>query len=336
MQENSNEVPIIGTQIQKELHDKPALVEEAAGSDNNSESSKRHSQKPGGRERRLQPPVFKERIERFLSKLKIREVKDELDILGSDTKEQQRYTLSDFIGLAINLDRTFKDEVFATAPVNTNFSTEIIGNSNSQQEIRLQKEDGESISLNALLPKGYRFQEADKFAVNMKERAISFMPEIMKSKGSVLNVLHEIGHARNYESGKIEASTFYTLSPTEKLRAGIFYAMRSLKKIGLPVKTTSPQWLKDKRQSWKARDERAAWGYALQEGRALEKQGFYIFAGFKNTEDIKGYINTALMSYEVGKIERDLLFSDKKTIDFTAKFVKQHVLEKKLEEATSL
>src|SRR6516162_525565 len=138
MQENSNEVPIIGTQIQKELHDKPALVEEAAGSDNNSESSKRHSQKPGGRERRLQPPVFKERIERFLSKLKIREVKDELDILGSDTKEQQRYTLSDFIGLAINLDRTFKDEVFATAPVDTNFSTEIIGNSNSQQEIRLQ------------------------------------------------------------------------------------------------------------------------------------------------------------------------------------------------------
>jgi hypothetical protein len=86
MQEDGREVSVVGTQTQTELHNKSALVEELDNLGSKSESSRRHLPKPSGRERRLQAPVFKERVERFLSKLKIREVKNELDtILKIDT-----------------------------------------------------------------------------------------------------------------------------------------------------------------------------------------------------------------------------------------------------------
>jgi hypothetical protein len=157
------------------------------------------------------------------------------------------------------------------------------------------------------------------------------MPEVMNSKGGVLSVLHEIGHARNYESGKIEKSPFYTLSLNEKLIAGAINTMQ-FARIDLPAKLKSPQWLKDKQQSWLARNERAAWAYALQEGRALEKQGFHIFAGFKNTEDIRDFINTALMTYETKQMFIDFL-SNKKGDTSASKFVKEHVLDKRINEA---
>jgi hypothetical protein len=332
MQESSKEVSVISTKTHAELHDKPSLTEVLPALVNSSESSGRHSPKPSGRARRLQPPFFKDRIERVLSKLRIKEVKNELDTIGNDTEEQQKYGFFDIIDLADNLQEEIKNVHLSTESVNTNFSTEMVRNSDGEQEIRLQREDGESMSLNDLSPKGFRFQESDRFQMDKRKRIISYVPEVMKSKGGVLMVLHEIDHAHNYESGKIEKSPFYTLSLNEKVRAGIVYAIQFTKRMGLRGMPT-PQWLKDKQQSWMARDERAAHAYALQEGRALEKQGFHIFAGFENTEDIRDFINTALMTYEAKRIYSDFFSSNKQSDFFASEFVKQHVLDKKIEEA---
>ena len=205
MQENSSEVSVIDTQTQAEVYDKPALVEEQARPDNKSEfsSSSKRSPKPSGRERRLQAPVFKERLDKFLSKLKMREVKSELDTINDIEKEVQRYFERDKIqALYNNAQEVVIEEL--KIPESANFSTEIIENSDDQPEIRLRREDGEMKSLTECLPNGYKFQEGNICRVDHKRRTITINTEFLHSRTSALIVLHELGHANNYESEKVD------------------------------------------------------------------------------------------------------------------------------------
>ncbi len=49
--------------------------------------------------------------------------------------------------------------------------------------------------------------------------------------------------------------------------------------------------------------ERNAWAYALRTLRRLDNQGYNVFAGFDNVEEIIDYIHTiSLGSYERGMI----------------------------------
>lgn len=68
-----------------------------------------------------------------------------------------------------------------------------------------------------------------------------------------------------------------------------------------------PQWYLNKRAKSDAQSERDAWAYALRSLRELERDGYDVFAGYKNVAQIRAYVAYCLYTYDTDLFMKRLM-----------------------------
>ncbi len=154
--------------------------------------------------------------------------------------------------------------------------------------------------LGNFLPPGVRFKASDHFAFAPNEKEVLFKKDEVESRGFLLGLFHEIGHAKTTRR--------HEMPVLEELKAflqALSSFLTSLKKNGLSpdkkraVEDYLPAWYLEKEVALTAQSERNAWAYALKALRELQRDHFAVFTGFKNADAISHYINRCLYTYDV-------------------------------------
>lgn len=175
------------------------------------------------------------------------------------------------------------------------------------------KELPKNKDLREFLPSNHKFALGDSFAYDGEEKTVILPKEKMKFRGSILSLSHEIGHSHKKMEHKI--SKFDTF---KAMVEGVTKIIKSISlkkeynenKNGTIYQVTSlksdeiiPQWYIDKISRLEAKSERDAWAYALWLLRGLKSEGYDVFAGFENLQQIRTYIDFCLSTYQINAIK---------------------------------
>lgn len=220
-----------------------------------------------------------------------------------------------------------KEIIFAPASPDQNFSV-TIEDTQPNISVKMKKEDGKEFDLNTLLPEGFKFrttQETRSECLDRKTKEILVNPDTLSRRGSVLALLHEVGHTYQEDTSSLANIDVDTLSRQQQLdllKSITQILMKSMfarvKKVFSKESTGLSQKIKDQEDvhgllpTWcagdydklLARNERDAWAYSLKKARGLEREGFDVFSGFESTEQVHEFVNTALLSHEISRLNR--------------------------------
>lgn len=164
-------------------------------------------------------------------------------------------------------------QLFEVTPSGRNFEVKI--EKDRELALALERADGHTVSLNTLLPEnaqffvGSGFWCADGFFGN---RFVTFSPEKLQYRGGLLSLAHEIGHAHQLPMRTLLPAEYNNWEKQEKFH----------RVLGIT-----------------AQKERSAWAFAVRTLRCLQKDGFNVFAGFHNGEEVRQFIMCNLLSYEL-------------------------------------
>lgn len=194
----------------------------------------------------------------------------------------------------------------------------------------LQKDD-EVISIDALLPSGYRLilSEEGSFRRDGRNKTIEYPSGGLDKKGGLLTLFHEIGHSIDSQFGTDKVSQtaidlaslqarirkhFETLkaknSGKEEIVVSFYEPFNDL--VGIEADNLLPDWFKDHVYSKSSLLERRAWCYALLIARHLKTLGFDVLDDFKDFQDIKRFIDLQLSTYEVHReFDKKIYYKDK-------------------------
>lgn len=204
---------------------------------------------------------------------------------------------------------------FKVIPEYTNFEIKLQESETRVNLILKQKEGGKEEDLNSLLPPGYYFTKGEIFGCHTREKKICFPEHEMKYRGSLISLLHEIGHSyegkehprmSDWDVFRSLAIATYKLLINTRLKKEVLENEKGKKtsyRLKLPLEEALlPRWYLDKldkKSHFKAKSERNAWTYALKLSRKLEQDGFDIFTGFKNASEVRDYIAYHLSGYDI-------------------------------------
>ncbi|KKW12927.1 MAG: hypothetical protein UY48_C0007G0016 [Candidatus Gottesmanbacteria bacterium GW2011_GWB1_49_7] len=175
--------------------------------------------------------------------------------------------------------------------------------SEQRLDIVLQKPDRSHTYLQSFLPEGNTFALGDENQYHLRSRTVELNPKDFKYKGSVLRILHEIGHARTHSPHPIAELSF--LKKTLLILEGIprfIKAQRALQREPMRgniwFDAIFPKEYAEKVLTYKAKMERNAWTEALKMAQELEKKGFNVLGEFNNLGEIQEFTAFSLTSYE--------------------------------------
>lgn len=179
------------------------------------------------------------------------------------------------------------------------------------------------------MPPKHFFEEGEQFSYSKELRKIGFPENQLQFRGFLLALFHEIGHA--HEKQEHAVSTWETL---RALSQGVPQWIKSIRiiketqqkgkenetpmyrivslpaEVLLPVEAFLPQWYLDKKSRFEAKSERNAWTFALKSLRKLKKEGYDVFAGFKNVGEIGEFVSYYLYTYDTGLFMEKLALGD--------------------------
>lgn len=225
-----------------------------------------------------------------------------------------------------------------------NFDLEINSDKNKASTILIRNKDGREIDLNSYLPNGIPFKLSDYYCrfVHKGKKEIEFT-EINNPSAFLLMLFHELGHAHNIMNNGEKVRPSVSLNIKARLGAIYNHFERKISQKQIGPETTRfiglgdlyhylPKWFIEHEKELRSQSERNAWAYALRELRKLERQGFDVFAGFKDEDELKFYIEHNLISYERQRAQ-DLSNNDEgyehiKAGNFQPKFIKNLKLKK--------
>lgn len=167
--------------------------------------------------------------------------------------------------------------------------------------IELIKKDSTKKRLNSYLPFSGTFYSGSAFYYYIPSKVVVFQKDTENFRGFLLSLFHEIGHSKFPETKKT----------IHLLKGKILRFARILEKIYIFLKyllivDVLPMWFLDKISKISITEERNAWAYSLRELRKLKKQGYDVFAGFENVDQIKEYIDYYLFSYDIAWMHKKL------------------------------
>lgn len=176
-----------------------------------------------------------------------------------------------------------------------------------RSDIILQrKTDNHSIALSDFLPPGYKFMTGKEFAMNEFGQTIFYPKEGLNYRGSVLALLHEVGHAYMGEKESNLSTMEEVRALVETIYRKIRYHNADLSKFPrgfnnprYDIDILAPLWYKANEFQLLSQEERGTWAFALCAARKLQRSGFTVFSGFGNFSEIKKYINFCLGTYEI-------------------------------------
>ena len=183
---------------------------------------------------------------------------------------------------------------------------------NGITQICIINKNGEKKVINDFMPRRYKLAQALENSANFNTGVIEFRKENNPS-AMLLLIFHELGHVdkdensnRLVKKGREGAVEFFG-----KIGAQINFLVKNKKFYNgiFPLEVDSrfpyynddytPVWYRNYEQKNHAQAERDAWAYALKNFRQLKKEGFNVFDGFNNIQEIFFYINFCLSTYEV-------------------------------------
>jgi hypothetical protein len=211
-------------------------------------------------------------------------------------------------------------------PQDRNFDIEL---QESEDGINLRlrhKESGKEKDLNLFLPPEHFFGKDETFVYKGREKKIGFPENELEFRGFLLSLFHEIGHSHEKQEHSI------TIWETLKaLWEGVSKWAKSIRikkelhenekesKIvyrvtSLPAEALLPKWYLDQRSHSEAKSERDAWAYALRSLRKLKQEGYDVFAGFDNVDQISAYVAYCLYTYDMDLFMKRLMSGDLKDL----------------------
>lgn len=181
-----------------------------------------------------------------------------------------------------------------------------------------RKEQGNEKNLADFLPPGYSFNEDIKFTQDGLRKKVGFLKEELQFRGFLLSLFHEIGHAHDKHKPPITKmetliailqgalKLLFTVVRKTSIKVTTEQEGKTGEKKVLEIKLPEligeafiPQWYFEKMTRFRARQERNAWAFALVLLRKLKREGYDVFAGYENVNQIKTYIADNLTTYEV-------------------------------------
>ena len=266
--------------------------------------------------------IFKKNIE---DNNTVKLEKENINIIARS--EQQDETADDIVKKKISQIRAaIKSEIADDSVGKSDDRLHIEKMENGDLQIELTNKDGKKLNINELIPGGVVVREYEEFAFSNRRQEIDVAKEENSSK-FLISLFHEIGHAHYFEKGKnkslepitrfyMDAASFVVMS--FKTVENFFSTLSQSKNKQLPLsfrlgsamgeakffmdrsesEDFYPDWFKKYQDKLSAKSERYAWQYALRELRKIKKDGFDIFDGFKDVNEVFAYIDDCLLSYE--------------------------------------
>ncbi|MFH1178418.1 MAG: hypothetical protein V1711_01700 [bacterium] len=204
---------------------------------------------------------------------------------------------------------------------NRNFEIECQIGEKEANVLLKHKESGKVIDIGKFLPPNFLLKAGDEFACgrikgenNKDSGSVIFLENSMRFRGSILTLFHEIGHSRQgkrelkitrWDEIKVIVQAIHRLlksfsikkefAQNENGKKTITFTLTSLK-----ADQVIPQRYLDQtsRTAIDAKRERDAWAFALKSLRKLEREGYNVFDGFENAEEIKRFIAINLATYD--------------------------------------
>lgn len=181
------------------------------------------------------------------------------------------------------------------------------------KQIVLVSLQGGTRSLNEYLPDKVSFVEGNRFEFRTIRKQITYNPEQLQYRGSVLTALHEIGHAHEKNIplrrrlpkdllAGVQQNIKSLLSVRPKISRASLGERGSipvLKISGLAPEETLPEWYLDYYTDDSVASERNAWAYALKKAKGLQQDGYDVFAGFSSRDEVLEFINLHLYTHEL-------------------------------------
>lgn len=218
--------------------------------------------------------------------------------------------------------------------------TERRGQSDEKQEIQIRNPfSKETYDLSTILPADYRFVADSSYFCLLTDKTVHFNVGEMYTKGFLLKVLHEIGHAHQ---PKISSKIIFSVGERLELmgtmiRSKLFPSISTNTEEPVTLHSNilgtaevapnaMPDWFLEKSTEAEIQSERNAWAFALRTAQLLQREGFDIAKDFDSYGDIKDLIEYSLLSYDValaGERRKRALHTD-----FTTEPAYTHTAEK--------
>jgi len=210
-----------------------------------------------------------------------------------------------------------------------NFSLLICNLQSGNVEIIMQAKDGKELMLTDFLPDGYTLKPGEEFICRTSSKEIIFDKNRLESRGFLLSLAHEIGHAymnrQHATSDVIKFSVQVLFEWIKNLRIKYKKTVENgfiQKKIVLTAKDIDeliPDWFREKNKNFQISDERDAWAFAIKNLKKLQENGYDTFNGFANEHEVIQYVEYMLLSYEITDSKELLHRNPKKFFEEIAK-----------------
>ena len=208
------------------------------------------------------------------------------------------------------------------APQNRNFNIELQETKKGVNLLLRHKESGKEKDLSMFLPPEHFFAQDETFVYHRRDKKISFPEGELGFRGFLLSLFHEIGHSHEKQEHSI--TNWDTLKALLEGVSVLIKSIRVQKKeqegergkktiykiTSLPAKALLPQWYVDKVSLRTARSERGAWAYALRSLRRLKEEGYDVFAGYEDVDQIRAYVAYCLYTYDMDFFMKKLMSGD--------------------------
>lgn len=243
---------------------------------------------------------------------------------SSEGEEKIKDKLAEAIGKMYRLLKETGKNIREVVPQYRNFDIEL-RESTSGIDLRLRhKESGKEIDLSIFLLPKYFFGKDESFICRDGEKKIGFPENELQFRGFLLSLFHEIGHSHEERE--------HSTTPWDDLHALGSLLTKWIKFMGIAIKkelkqkgsgkeymnivrkldvdSLLPHWYLDKKSKADAQSERNAWAYALRSLRKLKQEGYDVFAGFENTDQIRAYVTYCLYTYDTALLMKKLMSGD--------------------------
>ncbi|MBI3633693.1 MAG: hypothetical protein HY226_05385 [Candidatus Vogelbacteria bacterium] len=228
---------------------------------------------------------------------------------------------------SLSLIRKAERHFFKSLPDNRTFDVEITKEPGGIKVELKNTSSEQKINLTQFLPPDFRFAQGRRFECRSFAQEVLIPIQDLRYRGSLVKLFHEIGHANEhiehmpppYEAmgiiyGHIR-SLLNELKNTLNQIAAVAQGKESSKAAHTKPENLLPVWYLDEKSKTQSQAERGAWAFALKSLRKLEKDGFDVFGEFGSVEEIKEYINFALLTYDLEYLGKKRLAGDKDYVD---------------------
>jgi len=239
-----------------------------------------------------------------------------------DDEKKFKDELGEAIGKMYEQLREKGKNLREVTPQDRNFDIELQETEKGVNLCLKHKDGGEEKDLNIFLPSEHFFGKDETFIYRGREKKIGFPENELEFRGFLLSLFHELGHSHEKQEHSI--TTWDTLKALwegvskwaksiriKKEEQESEQGKKSVYRItSLPAEALLPQWYLDKRSHSEAKSERDAWAYALRSLRKLKQEGYDVFAGFDNVDQIRAYVAYCLYTYDTELFMKKLMSGD--------------------------